>query len=67
MTVRDLINAYSGNIIYVTDEANNKLYYGTGFLCDLRLKLCTVSKFNIIMIDGYFALHITIKGVQIDD
>lgn len=66
MTVRDLINLYSGDIIYVTDESNNKLYYGTGYFCELRLKLCAVSKFRFTLIEGYFVLVITIKEIKND-
>ena len=60
ITVRDLINLYSGDLIYITDKTNYKLYHGFGCTCDSRLELRIVSKFRFALINGYFVLHITI-------
>ena len=63
-TVRDLIETYSGNIIFIRSESGHKMYFGTSYFIDKRLQLCAVSKFCFFQIEGYFTLVITIKEVK---
>lgn len=64
VTVGDLIEAYSGDIIYIRSESGHKMYFGISSFIDKRLELCAVSKFCFSQIEGYFTLLITIKEVK---
>ena len=64
ITVRDLIEAYSGYIIFIRSESGHKMYFGPSYTADKRLQLCAVSEFCFSQIEGYFTLFITIKEVK---